>query len=83
MPAANKKLKDVIEMSLALFLLNILYTCGSIAKELMMPTAVANSSSKILEDIAVPSVSNLLHKKPTTKTKIGKILGSKTKFGLH
>jgi len=83
MPAANKKLKDVIEMSLALFLLNILYTCGSIAKELMMPTAVASISSKILEDIAVPSVSNLLHKKPTTKTKIGEILGSKTKFSLH
>ena len=82
MPAANKKLKVVIEMSLALFLLNILYTCGSIAKELMMPTAVANSSSKILEDITVPSVSNLLYKKPITKTKIAEILGLGQNFNL-
>jgi hypothetical protein len=75
MPAANKKLKVVIEMSLALFLLNIMYTCGSIAKEPMTPTAVANISSKILQDIAVSPVSNTLHKKPTTKTKIGESLG--------
>jgi hypothetical protein len=47
MPAVNRKIKVVIEMSLALFLLKILNTRGNIARELITPTEVAKFSSKI------------------------------------
>jgi hypothetical protein len=51
MPAVNRKIKVVIEMSLALFLLKILNTCGNIAKELITPTEVAKFSSQIFNII--------------------------------